>query len=327
MGITDIVGMKTTIYKKVTIGVFLTAGLLLSGCSSSGGSTASDESFTSGSVGDYTEVPSVSQVETSDMVREETGSMEVVEKDRAVVTTGSLQLIADEPVTVSSDIQNIVSNAGGRVDSITENPATDYSTAAASLRIRVPSENLETVIAEVKDIGIVEEYTSSSTDVTDTLKDYEVRIASLRTSIDRLLELMTGATDTTALLAIETTLSQRQSELESLLASQANLQDSVDYSTVEVYIQAPEDAAAPEPGSFIDGFIGGWEALIATVSGLLIVTGFLIPWVVVLGVIGLVTLLIVRKRRKNKNVVPPVAAPTTPEETVVVSESEEAPKE
>lgn len=298
----------------VFTGAMLTVVLLVSGCSAgSSGSTVDTGGYTleDKRMADSAEAPNV--VEGAGAVTSEEFSQEGVEKDRAVISTGRLSLIADDPVAVSTEIQNTVSDVDGRVDSVTENPATEYSTASASLIVRVPSEDFKPVVEELKETGTVEEYVNNSTDVTDTLKDYDVRIESLRTSIDRLLVLMSEATDTNALLAIETTLSQRQTELESLLASQANLQDEVAFSTVEVHIQAPEDAAAPEPGTFYDGLVNGWEALTATATGLLIAFGFLLPWLLVVGVIAGVVWFVIRRKRKKVGVTAPVVVVEQPE--------------
>ncbi|MFZ8393369.1 DUF4349 domain-containing protein, partial [Staphylococcus aureus] len=55
-----------------------------------------------------------------------------------------------------------------------------------------------------------------------------------------------------------------------------------------------------DPAGFGDGLVAGWNGLIATLNGVVIGLGFLLPWIVVAAVVVLIVWgvrRIVRKRR------------------------------
>lgn len=282
------------------VAVTVAAGLF-TGCSPSS-DTATSEPFTGGdtSVVDKSagnEVPSgiVAGTESSSDI-----GTDITDSARDVITTGALGLVSDDPTQVASEIRSIVTTAGGRVESQEETPENEYQTSSARLTVKVPADEFEDTITVIKKLGTVESFNTSSTDVTEQVKDYEVRERVLQGSINRLLTLMSTATDTNTLLSIETTLSQRESELESLRAAQKNIEEQVSFSTLSVTIQQPVDVKQPEPRGFLDGLTAGWEGLVAVTTGIVIGVGFLVPWVVVGSVLGGIGWLIFRKRRKTK---------------------------
>jgi uncharacterized membrane protein YgaE (UPF0421/DUF939 family) len=112
---------------------------------------------------------------------------------------------------------------------------------------------------------------------------------------------MAKATDTTDLIAIESALSQRQSELEGLQAQRDYLADQVDFSTISLELYSEGTVSPPNPDNFWDGLVAGWNTLVSALSGALVAVGFLLPWLAALGAVGGVVLLIVwlstRKRK------------------------------
>ncbi|MEO6114812.1 MAG: DUF4349 domain-containing protein, partial [Pseudolysinimonas sp.] len=125
------------------------------------------------------------------------------------------------------------------------------------------------------------------------------RIDALRASVTRLLQLEASATDTTNLIAIETAISDRQGELESLEAQQRGLNDQISMSTITLNLRS--DAAAPpiKPADFWTGLGAGWGAFAAFWAGALVVFGVLLPWLVFLAVAAVVTVAIVRLARRR----------------------------
>jgi Flp pilus assembly protein TadB len=130
----------------------------------------------------------------------------------------------------------------------------------------------------------------------------------LRTSIARLLQLEASATDTTNLIAIETAISDRQGELESLEAQQRGLDDQISMSTITLILRS--DAAAPpiKPADFWSGLGAGWGAFVAFWAGTLVILGVLLPWLVFLGAAAVITVFVVRLvRRRAARAATPVA--------------------
>jgi hypothetical protein len=144
--------------------------------------------------------------------------------------------------------------------------------------------------------------------VTQQRQDLDARIEALEASVDRLLALLAEATTTADLIAIESELSSRQAELDSLVSQRDWLVDQVDYSTLTVDLLSEGIAPDAGPDDFWSGLVAGWEALVAFLSGLLVVAGMLLPWIgllLVLAAIVVGIVILATRRNRHPHDVPP----------------------
>ena len=222
--------------------------------------------------------------------------------DRQVVTTADATVVVDDPAAAADEVAALAERAGGRVDQRNEHAAgadgTD-SRPSAWLTVRVPADELSAVLEELESVGEVRQVSQDSTDVTGTTRDLDARITALRTSVDRLLGIMADADDSTALLAAESAISERQAELESLQSERAHLADQVAMSTLRVELVAQDDPVVVDAGGFLGGLRTGWDALVSALDGLLVGLGVLLPWIVVIGVPVAAALRFARRRRRT----------------------------
>lgn len=269
-------------------GILIAVLLSLSACSS--GST----------------VPEATEFYTSDAsgfdMAEDAGPVErdADSGEREIITTGSLTLVTDD---VPGAIDEVVSNAEGLdgwVESRHHSTRTEYQNESAWLTLRVPAAELTTMISAVEELGEVRELQISTDDVTRYGRDLDARIGALEASTERLLELMTEADTSEALIAAETALSERQGELEALRSERRYLSDQVAMSTLEVSIQ-PTATAEFDRGGFIGGVVKGWNSLVNAASALLVGLGAALPWLVVIGlpVTGIIWLVRWRRARRT----------------------------
>ena len=100
------------------------------------------------------------------------------------------------------------------------------------------------------------------------------------------------------LITAESALSERQAELDSYRQQLESLEGQVAMSTLTVSLVTSTEVAEADPAGFGDGLATGWSGLIATLNGLVVAIGFLIPWIAVLAIIGGIVWLIVRARRR-----------------------------
>ncbi|HEV7623869.1 MAG TPA: DUF4349 domain-containing protein [Amnibacterium sp.] len=224
------------------------------------------------------------------------GGKSAATPDRAVVSTGTLDLVATDPVATADAVATIVVGSGGRVQTRDEHPS---NPASADLTVRIPSTAFDTTLTAIEHRGKVRTVRIRSSDVTAQVTDYAVRITNLRTSITRLQTLLARATDTTALVEIEASLTTRQTDLEQLLAQQKDLGDQVSYATLAITLEAPIVMHHDAPASFADGFVAGVTALARTAVFLAVLIGTLLPWVVTLGVVAVVGWWVVRLLRRR----------------------------
>ncbi|GGE83797.1 hypothetical protein GCM10011313_02790 [Mycetocola zhadangensis] len=227
-----------------------------------------------------------------------------------MVSTAYVTLISPNPADVTEQVVVITTDAGGRVDTRTDSPATTDSPASGSLIVRIPSDRLEKALDEIKSTGELRHSSLNATDVTDQVTDLDARVTALRASVARLLALIDGASTTADLIELETALSERQAELDSLEAQRDSLGDAVEYATVDVEITSPGAVGGAAPGDFWGGIVIGFSALVSFFSGLLVVLGILLPWLILLGLIAGGALLILRRRRRRTGNSPALKQPS-----------------
>lgn len=208
------------------------------------------------------------------------------EVERDIVKTASITLSAGDPVAAADAATRLVSEAKGRVDSRSENAGSSTDRAYVRMVARVPADQLDDVIEDLKALGTPSQVEVQTDDVTARRVDLDARITALQTSVDRLLAIMREAGDPEALVKAEEALSQRQADLDSLRAQRAALGEQIAYSTITLDIRA-EQVGGPQRQ--YNGFFGqvqrGWDTMTSLASNSLMVLGFLLPW---LGVLALV---------------------------------------
>ena len=113
------------------------------------------------------------------------------------------------------------------------------------------------------------------------------------------------------LVIIESELTTRQAELDSLTQQRDALVDQVDYSTITVELVTQGVAPDPLPDDFWSGVMAGWSALLGFATWLGVAVGVLLPWVLaglVIGAIVLVIVVLATRGRRSK----PTTTETTP---------------
>ncbi len=269
------------------VGLMAIAGMLAA-CSSSGSdaSASYDDGYASGGdVGAYEESA-------------DDGGTAPSAQDRAVIVTGEMYMTVEDPVATADQVATIVQSAGGRVDGRSETAPDEYYGGAAALTLRIPADELDDVLERVRALGTVDELRTESSDVTTQVTDLESRISTLRASTKRIEGLLTEAKDIGDIIALENELSSRQAELESLEARQRGLDDQVSMSTIYLSLTTePVVIVDDSPDSFWDGLVSGWNALVAFVSGALVVIGVVLPWLALAGILAFGTMLVVRAKQ------------------------------
>lgn len=218
---------------------------------------------------------------------------------REVVTSGSLTLVAADPLAAMDEVVALVEGMGGHVEERAEHAATDEAEASGWLTVRVPAAEFTATLEALEGVGETRDVSISSQDVTREGRDLDARIAALETSTERLLGLMAEADSSSSLLAAEDALSERQAELETLQAERAHLSEQVAMSSLHVTVgaDAPVQLAT---GGFVGGLQDGWGALVGFAGGLLVVLGAVLPWVLALGLPLTVVVVALRRRRRRE---------------------------
>lgn len=222
------------------------------------------------------------------------------EASREVVTTGNVGLVDNDPLSVADAVAAIAEDAGGRVDARSESPAVAGGAASASLTLRIPADKLSAALEDIETAGSLVSSHMDHQDVTDTTRDLDARISALQTSVTRLLELMKSASSTSDLIDIESALSERQAELDSLTAQRDDIASRVDLATVSVSISTPDTLPTAAPRNFWEAIVLGIHSIGSFLSGVMIVFGVLLPWLILAAAITLLILYLLHRSRRPK---------------------------
>lgn len=183
--------------------------------------------------------------------------------------------------------------------------ASDGGGATISVTLRIPAGSYDAVMNGLAGIGEVTSRTEKTDDVTDEMVDVTSRIATMKASVDRIRLLLAKADKISDVMAIESELTQREADLESLENRQTALANQVALSTIAVTITAVTPvtvAAVPVPQEqhgFLAGLSNGWHALLSFGTWLGSVVGALLPFLPVIAVVVAVALWISRRRRRT----------------------------
>jgi len=236
---------------------------------------------------------------------------------REVITTATAAVVAADTTAAARSIGDAAVARGGYVESMNigtsgsptmVDPRTGlvYDTYppmpvdGAWITVRVPSAELTGLVDELAEFGDVTASTVDRRDVTEQSVDLTARIDAARASVTRLTDLMAQAGDLSDLIAAESALAERQSELESLEQQLEMLQDQVAMSSLSVTLSPVPAVVEADPAGFADGLAVGWNGLVATMNGIVVALGFLLPWLAVAALAAAVVWGIVRLAKRSR---------------------------
>jgi hypothetical protein len=225
-----------------------------------------------------------------------------------VVATDAGGQVTSENVVTSADPTGGPSGSGGvdpRFESGTTVP--DIGVDEARLVLSVPAKALDDVLTRLSAIGTVSYRSSQSQDVTDTYIDTKSRIQPMRDGIERVRALLAKTTDLQQVITLESELSRRQADLDSLEQRLAKLDAMTTMSDVTVTLWTDATTPVQTDNGFTGGLRTAWESLLASLTVILTGLAALLPWLVLLVPLTLLGLRIWRRRSAG---MPSTASPT-----------------
>lgn len=233
--------------------------------------------------------------------------------DRAIIFTGSITVRVDDVEAAAARATAIATAAGGFVGA--DKRSSDDKRSEATIQLRVPAGRFGTALDDVAKLGRQESRDVNTEDVTEEVIDLDAKIASQQASVARTRALFAQAKTISEISSVESELAKRESELATLQARKRRLDDLTTLSTITATLLGPE-APAPQAvaekkdeGGFVAGLKTGWRGFVGVITVVLVVLGFLLPFVIVVGVPVGVTWWLLRTRRRRAAVTPAAAAP------------------
>jgi len=191
-------------------------------------------------------------------------------------------------------------------------PSGDFG-GFGTLTLSVPSDQLDTALDQLSKIGTVLGRNTSSQDVTAQYVDAQSRLKTMRASVDRVRALMVRAKDIGQVVALESEMSRREADLESLESQLAALKTSVERSPLTVSLSTKSSVEPVTTNGFLAGLRSGWDAFIASASGLFTGIGAVLPFAVFFALLGAPLVWWLRRYRANRP--PAMTQPTGPSTT------------
>ena len=233
---------------------------------------------------------------------------------RDIIRTGSVAIEADDPEDVRDRIGDLVDSLGGYVSDESARTRPEGGVDELRIVIQVPTDRFEDAVERVSALGEVQSRSVQAQDVTREVADVDSRVESARAALERVRALLDRAVSLGSVIRLEGVLSQRQSDLESLLAQQQALAGQTALGTLEVEVSAPDRAVGPadddtdEATGFTAGLDAGWDALSTAFVLSSTAVGAVLPFAAVGGLLVLPVL--IWRRRSERAVSPsPPAAP------------------
>jgi len=169
----------------------------------------------------------------------------------------------------------------------------------ATVRLRIPSQRLDEVLVQLRQLGAVRHEVLYTEDVTKDYADMETRLAVKEETGARLRHLLTSQAGNLAdVLAVERELGRVTEEIELLKGERRYYDERIAYSTVTLTLVEP--GALPSAGAgtpIAEALSHALEVLSTSVAWLIYLVVFMAPWVVVAG-LGWWVLRRVRSRRR-----------------------------
>lgn len=216
----------------------------------------------------------------------------------SVISTGTIRLESDDVADARRSALAVVEDLGGSVADEDTRTDTDGDTTRSRLVLRVPSRSFGDAMERLSEVGDLRASSTTAQDVTTQVLDTAVRVRVQRAGIRRITALLDRAGSLRDVIRIESELSRRQADLDSLVQQQKYLADQTSLGTITVGIDRtgtlpPDD----ERTGFLGGLRSGWDAFTSAGLGLATAAGAALPFLVLAAALATVVLPLRRRRR------------------------------
>ena len=224
---------------------------------------------------------------------------------RAVISTGQISLHDSSVGQARAEVVRLVSSWNGQIADEQTDSDDRGRLLTSTMTLRVPSVRFGEAMTALAGVGKLDHQSRKSEDVTTEVIDVDARIRTQEVSLRRLRDFLGRATDVETMIRLESEIAQREAELSSLRAQQRYLDDQTSLATITVTLdrvvppkQAEEDDPLDDAG-FLTGLRNGWNALLDILVVTATVVGALIPFAVLVAILGLPLAVWLRAARRR----------------------------
>lgn len=228
-------------------------------------------------------------------------------QEAKIIKTANVSLKTKEFDRSVKDIEQLIEQNGGYVESQYVDNQSGSQYRSASYTARIPQENLDTFLDGTGQICTVASMSRSAEDVSEYYYDTQARLDTARIKLERLQNLLKDAKRMDDIITIEQAISDTEWEIDNLTGTVKHYDALVNFSSVtidiqEVYEIKQED---PAPLTFAEklskAFRDGLESVKDMAEAFVMFLAVSWIYLVVIAVIIVVIVLIVRGKRKKKD--------------------------
>lgn len=209
---------------------------------------------------------------------------------QSIIYTANLTVDVRSAMAAAARAASYAAGAGGYTASEQAQAGGSRQRARVSLTLKVPVPGYQAALGVLGGLGHQTALSQQSVDVTQQVADVGSRVTSEQAEIAQLRGLLSRTGSVTDLLQVQQQLSNDESQLESLLAQQRALNHETTYATISVLLMGPKPrlAVAHRTGrhGFGAGLAAGWHGLAHATAWLLTAVGAVLPFAVVVAVLG-----------------------------------------
>ncbi len=294
----------------VLVGVAVATLLIggLAGCQSGGDgsmaeTSAADVGAAEPAAGARAVAPTGGEGVAADRAENASTSGDGVVRERAVISSASMTVTTTDVAESRAEVRSVLDRVRGLVAEEETEADEEGRLARARMVLRVPSDSFDASLDALAELGEVEDESRSSEDVTTKVIDTRTRVRAQQRSIARIETLLDRAETLGQVVRIESELSRRQADLDSLLAQQAWLSEQSSLATIALTLRAAELATEDdedEAPAFVAGITTGWDAMVSFLGGVATLIGILLPWFALALLLGLPLWAALRSARRRR---------------------------
>ncbi len=220
------------------------------------------------------------------------------------IYTGYIEAETTDFETAQQSLADMVDGAEGYFSnrSVSNRGAYRYG----EYTIRVPADQFQSFLSQVGESLHVTYQTDSEEDVSEVYYDIEGRLATQRTKLQRLQDLLSQAEDMADIITIESAISETELAIEELSGSLQSYDNRIEYATITLYLQevyrlsGSEEPVTTLGGRLKEAFIGGLRNVGSALEEIAVWLVYNWVWLVLLAAMAAGVVTLVRRRRRRR---------------------------
>jgi hypothetical protein len=238
-------------------------------------------------------------------------------QERIVIKNADMSIVVDDAEETAAQITDLVEGMGGWVvssniiTSVKSATSDEDPTTRGSIQVRVPAEQLEQVVAQVRAMALlVRSESIFGDDVTNQYVDLQSQLRNLQSAEEQLVEIMDSADSTEGVVEVFNQLTRIRGDIERITGQLQFFDESAAFSSLRVELSPPEPERTPTPTpthtpepawrpgqTFDDAVDGAVETAQDGVDAVIYILVFGVLAVVVIGIPAVVAFTVWRRNR------------------------------